>query len=363
LLAGKLPPLELEIVAFLHDAILFPAEDGRQEPGILALTLRLFDKVRPELYSLAIDLLEEVEVSRSKEKHLLFLLLGCLIILSGVSPVQDLSQVQIGTVKVAENIYMLTGAGGNIGVSTGTDGILLIDSQFSQLADKIKAALARLSSAPVRLLLNTNWHYDHVMGNEWLAKAGAVIIAHEETRTEMLKEQEFPEFGSKFPPYPEMALPKITLRDTLTIYFNGEEIAATHFASAHSDADLAFYFRKANVMHTGDLFFPAGYPFIDVSHGGSIDGMIAAGDKLLGMTDANTKFICGHGPQSSREGLLKFRDMLAAVRDRIARLVKEGKSLDQVLASKPTAEFDKPGEEGVPPEMFVKIVYGELSKK
>jgi cyclase len=302
-----------------------------------------------------------VDVSSLNKKVLLFPLLGGLLAFSAGSPAQDLSQVPVGTVKVAENIYMLTGAGGNIGVSVGTDGILLIDSQFSQLADKIKAALAPLSSAPVRFLLNTNWHYDHVMGNDWLAKAGAVIIAHENTRTDMLKEQAFPDFGSKFPPYPESALPKITFKDSLTLHVNGEVIEATHFAAAHSDADLAFYFRKANVMHTGDLVFPAGYPFIDVAHGGSINGMIAAGDKLLGMTDANTKFICGHGPLSNREGLRQFRDMLAAVRDRIARLVKEGKSLDQVLASKPTADFDKPGEEGVPPEMFIKIVYGELA--
>ena len=299
-----------------------------------------------------------------KAQHLLFPFLGCLFTLNAMSPAQDLGQVQIGTVKVAENIYMLTGAGGNIGVSVGTDGILLIDSQFSQLAEKIKAALAPLSAAPVvRLLLNTNWHYDHVMGNEWLAKGGAIIIAHENTRTDMLKEQAFPEFGSKFPPYPESALPKITFKDSLTLHVNGEVIEATHFAAAHSDADLAIYFRKANVMHTGDLFFSAGYPFIDVAHGGSINGMISAADRLLGMTDANTKFICGHGPLSSREGLRQFREMLAAVRDRIARLVKEGKSLDQVLASKPTAEFDKPGEKGVPAEMFVKIVYGELAKK
>jgi glyoxylase-like metal-dependent hydrolase (beta-lactamase superfamily II) len=298
-----------------------------------------------------------------REKSLLMALLSCFFILGVVSSAQDFSQVQIGTVKLTENIYMLTGAGGNIGVSVGTDGILLVDSQFSQLAVKIKAALAALSSAPVRFLLNTNWHYDHVLGNEWLAKAGAVIIAHENARMDMLKEQSFPDFGSKFPPYPESALPKITLRDSLTLYFNGEQIEATHFAGAHSDADLAFYFRKANVMHTGDLFFSAGYPFIDISHGGSTNGMIAAADRLLGLTDANTKFICGHGSLSNREGLRQFRDMLAAVRDRIARLVKEGKSLDQVLALKPTADFDKHGEDGVPPEMFIKIVYGELAKK
>lgn len=226
-------------------------------------------------------------MSNFDKKRLFYPFLGSLLILIFLSPAQDLSQVPVETVKLAESISMLTGAGGNIGVSVGTDGILLIDSQFPQLADKNKAALAALSAAPVRLLLNTNWHYDHVMGNEWLAQAGAVVIAHENARTEMTKEQAFPEFGIKFSPYPESALPKIALGDSLTIHFNGELIRATHFAAAHSDADLAFYFLKANVMHTGDLFFPAGFPFIDVSHGGSIDGLIAAGDKLLRMTDAN----------------------------------------------------------------------------
>jgi glyoxylase-like metal-dependent hydrolase (beta-lactamase superfamily II) len=258
---------------------------------------------------------------------------------------------------------MLTGAGGNIGVLRGPDGFLLIDSQFPQLADKIKAALATLGSGPVRLLLNTNWHYDHVMGNEWLARDGAIIIAQENTRTAMTKEQGFPELDSKFPAYPEAALPKVTFKDSLSIHFNGEEILATYIPSAHSDADLAFHFRAANVMHTGDLLFSAGYPFIDVSHGGTINGMIAAADKMLGMTDAGTKFICGHGPLTDREGVRQFWDMLSTVRDRITRLVKEGKTLEQVLAAKPTAEFDKPGQPGVPAEMFVKIVYGELSKK
>lgn len=297
------------------------------------------------------------------EKRLFILLLGSLVFLTFALSAQDLSQVQVGTAQVTENIFMLTGAGGNIGVLRGPDGFLLIDSQFAQLADKIKAALAPLGSGPVRLLLNTNWHYDHVMGNEWLAMAGAIIIAHENTRADMAKEQGFPEFGSKFPAYPEAALPKVTFKDSLTIYFNSEEIQAAHLPAAHSDADLVFYFRKADVMHTGDLFFSAGYPFIDVSHGGSINGMIAAADKLLGMTDAGTKFICGHGPLSDREGVRRFRDMLSTVGDRIARLVKEGKTLEQVLASKPTAEFDRPGQPGVPTEMFVKIVYGELAKR
>jgi glyoxylase-like metal-dependent hydrolase (beta-lactamase superfamily II) len=291
------------------------------------------------------------------------LFISIILIFGPLSSAQDFSKIQIETVKVSEGLYMLTGGGGNIGVSVGKDGILLVDSQFSQLAGKIKAALAPLSNGPIRLLLNTNWHYDHVMGNEWLAQAGALIIAHENTRKDMAREQEFPEFGSKFPPYPEAALPRVTFKDSLTLHFNGEEIQATHIAAAHSDADVAFYFRRANVLHTGDLYFSAGYPFIDVTHGGSIDGMIAAADILLGMADANTKIICGHGPLSNRADLQKYRDMLAAVRDRIARLVKEGKTIEQVLTAKPTAAFDRPGQPGLPSEMFVKIVYNELSRR
>lgn len=296
-------------------------------------------------------------------KRLLYLMILVLWGISSLTFAQDFEKVQIETVKVAEGVYMLIGAGGNIGVSTGADGVLLVDSQFAQLIEKIKAAIAKINGGPIRFLFNTNWHYDHAYGNELLGKSGAIIVAHENSRKRLIDEQDFPELNFKQPPSPAAALPAVTFTNSLTLYFNGDEIQAIHIEQAHSDADVAIYFRKANVIHTGDLYFSGGYPFIDVSHGGSVDGMIAAEDKILKMIDANTKVIPGHGPLSNREEVQKFRDMLATVRDRIARQVKEGKTLEEVLASKPTADFDKPGEPLIPPEMFVKIVYNSLSKR
>jgi glyoxylase-like metal-dependent hydrolase (beta-lactamase superfamily II) len=276
---------------------------------------------------------------------------------------QDFEKIQVQTVNITAGVSMLAGGGGNIGVSTGPDGILLIDTQFAQLMGKIKAEIAKIQTGPVRIVGNTNWHYDHVSGNEVLAKEGALIIAHENSRTAMAKEQNYPEFGQKIPAYPEAALPVVTFKDNLTLHFNGDDIQIHHFPGAHSDADLVFYFRKANVIHTGDICFAGVYPFIDVTHGGSVAGMIAAADKIIGMIDAGTKVIPGHGPLTDREGVLAYRNMLATVRDRVAKLIQEGKTLEQVLAAKPTADFDKSMAPGIPAEMFVKIVYSDLTRR
>jgi len=154
----------------------------------------------------------------------------------------------------------------------------------------------------------------------------------------------------------------VTFRESLTLHFNGDEVQILHFPNAHSDADLVFYFRKANVIHTGDICFSGMYPFIDVGHGGSITGLIAALDRIAAMIDSGTKVIPGYGPLLDRKGVVGFRDMLAAVRDRIAKLIQEGKTLEQVLAAKPTADFDKTMAPDIPAEMFVKIVYGDLIK-
>jgi glyoxylase-like metal-dependent hydrolase (beta-lactamase superfamily II) len=284
-------------------------------------------------------------------------------ILSTFLTAQDFENVQIETIKVADGIYMLQGSGGNIGVSVGEDGVLMIDSQFSELMEKIKSAIAEISKGPIRIVLNTNWHYDHAYGNEPLGKSGALIIAHENTRMRMLSEQYFEDFDMTVPVFPQAALPVVTFKDSLTLHFNGDDIQVFHIENAHSDADIAIYFRKANVLHTGDLFFSVLYPYIDVSHGGSVDGMIRASEKILGIVNENTKIIPGHGPLSNREGVKKFRDMLVTLRDRIKGQIREGKTLEEVLASKPTADFDKEKAQAVPPEMFVKIIYDELAKK
>ncbi len=285
------------------------------------------------------------------------------VTISAISIAQDYEKVRIETIKVTDGVYMLLGEGGNIGVSAGEDGILLIDTQFAELMDKIKSALSEINPGPVRIVLNTNWHYDHASGNEPLGKSGSLIIAHVNSRMRMSSEQYFPDFNQTVPVFPEAALPVVTFKDSLTLHFNGDEIHVIHIKNAHSDADIVVHFRKANVIHSGDIFFSVLYPFIDISHGGSIDGMIAASERILAMTDENTKIIPGHGPLSNREELADCLDMLVTLRDRIGNQIKEGKTLEEVLASKPTAEFDKRPAQSVPPETFVKIIYDDLAKK
>ncbi|NVM57486.1 MAG: MBL fold metallo-hydrolase [Desulfobacterales bacterium] len=298
-------------------------------------------------------------------KHLSnYIVLGLLVI-SQWTFAQDFEKVQIETFKVTESVFMLKGSGGNIGVSVGEDGVLLIDSEFPQMVEKIKAAVAKLNGGPIRFVLNTNWHFDHADGNELLAKAGAIVIAHDNSRMHMLSEQTIPEYNPdlRIPPYPKAALPVITVADSLTLHFNGDEIQAIHIPNAHSDSDLAFYFRKANVIHTGDLYFSNGFPFINISSGGSIAGMIAAAEKILNKSDANTKVIPGHGSLSDREEVQAYRDILVTARDRIAKLIKEGKTLDEVLAAEPTAALYKGGKSFISPELFVKVVYMDLAKQ
>jgi glyoxylase-like metal-dependent hydrolase (beta-lactamase superfamily II) len=279
------------------------------------------------------------------------------------TPTQEFDQIQIETVSVADGVYMLVGSGGNIGVSVGQDGVLLIDTQFEELSEKIEAAISKLNDGPVRFVLNTNWHYDHVLGNAHFAEGGAAIIAHETSRQRMMTDQYHPFFEMEVPAYPNNALPSLTFTDELVFHFNDDVIHAFHIEGAHSDADLAFHFRTANVLHTGDLFFEGGYPFIDVPHGGSIDGMIAAADQLLGVVDDDTKLIPGHGPLSDRRGLQGYREMLATVRNRIAQQVKEGKSLEEIVGSKPTADFDRGMGSWMPADDFVRIVYNDLSNR
>jgi cyclase len=296
-------------------------------------------------------------------KYMLFLILAALLALPAHVFSQDFTQVQIKTMAVGKGVYMLTGAGGNIGISAGADGILLIDSQFAQLHDKIKAALAAIAPGPVRFLCNTNWHYDHTSGNEPFAKDGAVIIAHEKARLRMISEQTHADLNIIIPPYPAAALPAVTCSDSLTIHFNGDELRIIHIPGAHSDADLLFHFKKANVIHTGDLAFSGIYPYIDVAHGGSINGMIVAADRILGMSDAGTQLIPGHGPLMKRADVAAFRDRLLQVRDRVAALIDAGKSESEIIAAKPSADLDARWRGGISAEMFIKLIYDSLNKK
>ncbi|MCM3877564.1 MAG: MBL fold metallo-hydrolase [Thermoanaerobaculia bacterium] len=275
---------------------------------------------------------------------------------------QDFSKVEVKTEKLADGVFMLTGAGGNIGVSAGADGVFLIDSQYAPLTDKIKAAIATISDKPVRFVLNTHWHGDHVGGNENLGKTGVVIVAHDNVRKRMSSEQFIKAFNSKVPPSPAIALPLVTFVDSVSFHLNGDDVDAFHVPPAHTDGDAIVYFRKANVLHMGDTFFNGMYPFVDLSTGGSIAGTIGACERGLSMGDASTRLIPGHGPSANKADLKAFRDMLAASRDAVAPLVKAGKTLDEVKAAKPTATLDEKWGKGfMKPDSWVSIVYADLS--
>jgi glyoxylase-like metal-dependent hydrolase (beta-lactamase superfamily II) len=292
------------------------------------------------------------------------LLLAAFLLTLPAAAQQDFSKVEVKAQKMAEGVYMLTGAGGNIGVSAGADGVFLVDDQYAPLTDKIKAAVAGVSDKPVRFVLNTHWHGDHVGGNENLGKTGVVIFAHENVRKRMSTEQFIKLFDQKVPPSPAAALPLVTFVDSTSFHINGDDIDAFHVPPAHTDGDAIVYFRKANVLHMGDTFFNGMYPFVDLATGGSVNGMIAACDRGLALGDASTKIIPGHGPAGTKADLKTFRDMLAASRDAVLPLVKAGKSLDEVKAAKPTAALDEKWGKGfIKPESWVQILYADLSGK
>ena len=271
---------------------------------------------------------------------------------------QDMRDVSINSIRITDSVYMLTGRGGNIGLSVGEDGVFLIDDQFAPLTDKILAAVAELTDDPIQFVVNTHWHPDHTGGNENLGEAGAIIVAHENVRKRMSTEQFIAAFNNRSPPSPAEALPVITFNDSITFHYNGDELRVAHMESAHTDGDSVIFFRKANVVHMGDTYFNGMYPFIDVGSGGSIDGMIEAARRVLGQVNDQTKIIPGHGALSDTRGLLAYVEMLEIVRGRVQKLVDEGNSREDVVAARPTRDFDAQWGGGfLEPDKWVGIVY------
>lgn len=292
----------------------------------------------------------------------LLIFISCLVATSAFAQ-QDFSEVQIETIPVAKGVYMLVGSGGNIGLSVGQDGAFLIDDQYAPLTDRILKAISAVTNQPIRFLVNTHWHMDHTGGNENIGKGGTLIVAHDNVRKRLEKGQFMKVFNANIPPAPPKALPVITFADSVTFYWNNETLEVLHPKPAHTDGDAVIYFKNANVVHIGDLFFNGIYPFIDAGSGGSLEGVIAGVDEVLGRIDDNTKVIPGHGPLGKKPELKAYRDMLATVHERMIKLIKEGKNIDEIVAAKPTADYDaKWGDGFLKPDQWVKIVYSTMQK-
>jgi len=248
--------------------------------------------------------------------------------------------VKIETTEVAPGIYMLMGRGGNVGLTVGTDGAAIIDDQFADMAPKIRAAVAMLSDQPVSFLVNTHLHGDHTGGNDAFGKAGATIIAHENVRKRLGTPQVNPSTNAPIAARAREALPVVTFAHSATLHFNDDDLEFTHLPNAHTETDIVIRFRKANVLHMGDCF-TGGFPFIDGNTGGTLDGLIRGHASVLATVDDNTKIIRGHGPLGNKAELQAYHDMLVVIRDRVAKLVKAGKSQDDVVAARPTKEFEE----------------------
>lgn len=274
---------------------------------------------------------------------------------------RDFSKVEIKASEVAPGIYMLEGAGGNIGLSVGADGAFVIDDQFEPLAPKIKAAIAGLTDKPVKFLVNTHWHGDHTGGNAAFGEAGAMIVAQDNVR-KRLKEGLKNERRDTSPA-PAIALPVITFSDAVTFFWNGQEILVRHPEPAHTDGDAVIYFRTANVLHTGDVYFNGGYPYLDLDSGGDINGSIAAQEMMLAMIDEETKIIPGHGALSNKAELAAYLAMLKDVRSRIQALIDRGLDEDAVVKADPLKDLNaKWGTGFINGEAITRTAYKSLKK-
>jgi len=273
---------------------------------------------------------------------------------------QDFSKVQVKVTKVAGSVYMLEGAGGNIGVSVGDDGIVIVDDQFAPLADRIQAALKGITDKPVRFVINTHWHFDHTGGNGYFGKQGT-IIAQDNVRERLAAGGKI--LGMDMKPVPPQELPIITFNDRLTVHANGEDIRAIHFPHGHTDGDSVIFFPRSNVVHMGDDFVTYGFPFIDLESGGSVRGMIAACEKVLATVPADVKVIPGHGGLSTVADLKPYVAMLKDAAARIEKGIRAGKTAEQIKREKVLAGYESWGGEGkfVTTDKFIDTLYDDLS--
>lgn len=287
-----------------------------------------------------------------------------LAFLVSISYAQESAKLELKTEKIAENIYVFLDSNGtgNTTALTGEDGVFLVDTKTGASVDLLLAKIAKVCPKPVRLVVITHWHHDHVGGNETVAKTGATIIAHENVRNQMGISHNMELLGAEIPASSDTAKPMMTYTKSLTFHMNGETVEVFHKGPGHTDGDSVIYYRNANVIHMGDLYFEGFYPYIGIYSGGSINDMVRVINEILPMIDKNTRVVPGHGPVTDKAALQQYVSMLATIRDNVSRLMGEGKTLEEVVAAKPTLAFDEKCGVGLfTPEEFAKLVYMDLS--
>ena len=279
-------------------------------------------------------------------------------------PQVDYAKLEIKTTDLGNGVYLLGWQGGDSLILVGDEGVLLVDTSVAQMGDKIKAAIARVSNKPIKLVINTHAHADHFGANEAMAKSGALIAGHINLRERMVKGQYLAAFNQTIPPSPLAAVPTVTYSDAMTIHFGGETVELFHPPFAHTDNDSLVRFKRANVIHaSGTIGGDGGYPFFDMSSGGSLAGTIVAEEKMLALSDDKTRIIADEGDPASTETLKASRDMLVAIRTRVQKLIDEGKNEDQVVAAKPTQDLDArwvPKGSGLNGDFITRLAYQSL---
>jgi len=288
------------------------------------------------------------------------LLMALLIAATNTASAQE-SKVEFTTFQLSDTVYMLRGRGGNVGISTGKDGLYIIDDQVKQVTGPLLQAIRKISTQPIRFVINTHYHGDHTGGNEVIGAAGTVIIAHDNSRKRLTTEQVSVFMNSTTPAAAHAALPVVTFNDQMSLHLNGETATAYYVANGHTDGDAIIHFPVSNVIHMGDMFFNGLYPYVDLDAGGSVQGMVAAADLALSMANESTRIIPGHGPLGMTEDLKNYRDFLIEASTNVQALIDQDMKLEQIIAAEPTKEWDESlGKTWITPPQFVTFIYNSL---
>ncbi len=297
----------------------------------------------------------------------LLLVVGSFILLISSSnfPITFATHLELNTTRLTENMYVIHGSGGNVILSIGNDGIILVDDQYAPVTEKMMSLIANITNKPITFVINTHWHPDHVGGNERLGEAGAVIVSHENVRKRLNQDQFFEMINQTIPALSKKGLPIITFSDNMTFYQNNDEIRISYLDNGHTDGDSAVYFTQNNVIHVGDDFSDEAYPFMDLSTGGSIDGLISSLKSIISIINNDTKVVAGHSGISNQTKVKDYANMLIDVRSLISSMIKEGKSLDEIIQSKPTAQYDTTYRDYsfIKPKDFVTNIYESLKSR